>query len=208
MNNTRQLASRIVERLDEIPNGFRNLDKDQLLNDIRDLYDQALELETVQYVQPQATAPEPKKAVVATPVVETPEPAVKTVPEGVSEKPEPPKAKPEPAAVETPVVEAEAPSDEGTLAGKLNQKPIADLRSGIPLNEKFGFIRNLFANNASDYADAILKLNDMDALERATEYVEKLAKRNSWDNEETIVKTFKAYVERRHLAVSEANADQ
>lgn len=208
MNNTRQLASRIVERLDEIPNGFRNVDKDQLLNDIRDLYDQALELDTVQYVQPQAAGPEPKKAVVVEPVVETPKPTVKTVPEVVLEKPEPPKAKSEPAAVETPVVEAEVPSDEGTLAGKLNQKPIADLRSGIPLNEKFGFIRNLFANNASDYADAILKLNDMDSLEQAAEYVEKLANRNSWDNEETIVRTFRAYVERRHLAVSEANADQ
>lgn len=208
MNNTRQLASRIVERLDEIPNGFRNVDKDQLLSDIRDLYDQALELETVQYVQPTENASEPAKTVEEKPVAETPKPAVKTVPEVVAETPEPQKANPEPAVVETPVAEVEVPSDEGTLAGKLNQKPISDLRSGIPLNEKFGFIRNLFANNASDYADAILKLNDMESQEQATEYVEKLATRNAWDGEESIVKTFRAYVERRHLAVSEANADQ
>ena len=57
MNNTRQLAERITERVDNIPSGFRNVDKEALLADIRDLYDQAMELETVQY----SASPEPKE---------------------------------------------------------------------------------------------------------------------------------------------------
>lgn len=207
MNSTRQLASRIVERLDSIPTGFRNVDKDALLSDIRDLYDQAMELETVQLSAVQEVAPLAEKPVVIEPIKKK-VPKPKPVSESIPVPPAKVASKPRPAITESTVGEPETTSDEGTLAGKLNQKPIADLRSGIPLNEKFGFIRNLFANNASDYADAILKLNNFESTEEALGYVAKLTDRKSWDVEDANVRNFRSYVERRHLMASEANADQ
>ena len=207
MNSTRQLASRILERLDSIPSGFRNLDKDALLSDIRDLYDQAMELETIQPSTVKEVAAIAEKQVAVEPIKKN-APKPKPVSESTQVPAAKAESKPKPAIVESTVAEPETPTDEGTLAGKLNQKPIADLRSGIPLNEKFGFIRNLFANNASDYADAILKLNNFETAEQAIGYVAKLTDRKSWDVEDPYVKNFRSYVERRHLVASEANADQ
>ena len=206
MNTARQLSERITERIENIPDDFRAIDKDALLNDIRNLYDTILDLEassgttTVSANEPvitQKKEPEPQAAVNSEPVAPVSK-ATKVV------------AKKEPSLVEVKESDPrqEVDSDEGTLAGKLNQKPITDLRSGIPLNEKFGFIQNLFQNNASDYGDAILKMNNANDQDEALSYFNKLTERKAWDMENAQVKSLRSYIERRHLMASEANADQ
>ncbi|MBL4585725.1 MAG: hypothetical protein JKX84_01505, partial [Flavobacteriales bacterium] len=102
------------------------------------------------------------------------------------------------------IAEEKAPevvSDKNILAGKLNQKPLEDLRTGIPLNEKFGMIRNLFSGNASDFGDAVLKLNNAASSEEMAHYLGLLKQRFSWDAESESYIAFAGYVERRMMTV-------
>jgi hypothetical protein len=117
--------------------------------------------------------------------------------------PEPPKTEvgvPKPELVESAprlAVKAEKENNEAILAGKLNNKPIADLRSGIPLNEKFGIIRNLFAGNASDFGDAVLKLNSFENVNELKQHFQFLTQRKDWDMESESYQIFLSYVERK-----------
>lgn len=101
------------------------------------------------------------------------------------------------------------PNNEAILAGKLNRKPISDLSSGIPLNEKFGIIRNLFAGNASDFGDAVLKLNNSKSAAELKHYFQLLTQRRDWDMESEGYQLFLGYVERKagSLQPSEADTD-
>jgi len=101
------------------------------------------------------------------------------------------------------------PNNESILAGKLNRKPITDLSSGIPLNEKFGIIRNLFSGNASDFGDAVLKLNNSKSAAELKHYFQLLTQRRDWDMENESYQIFLGYVERKagSLQTSEADTD-
>lgn len=105
---------------------------------------------------------------------------------------------------------AEKPNDERILAGQLSRKPLEDLRTGIPLNEKFGIIRNLFKGNASDYGDAVLKLNNAASTTEMQHYLDLLQQRFGWDLQSEAYQMFSVYVERKMLTLqtSDANADQ
>ncbi len=107
-------------------------------------------------------------------------------------------------------VKAEKPNDEAILAGRLNRKPVGDLRSAIPLNEKFGIIRNLFGGNASDFGDAVLKLNNSRSPEELKHYFQLLTQRKGWDMESGSYQIFLDYVDRRSssISASDANTDQ
>ena len=168
--------------------------------------------------------PEPV-AVAPAPVAEAPKP-VAEVPEPIAEAPkkmvEEPVAEAKPVA-EAPVVEekpkakkepmigkAEPVSktaDKKILAGQFNQEPLADLRSGIPLNEKFGIIRNLFKGNASDFGDAVLKLNNAANAKEMAHYIELLTQRFEWDDRTEAYQSFMGYVERKMLTLKPSNAD-
>jgi hypothetical protein len=107
-------------------------------------------------------------------------------------------------------VKAEKSNDDTILAGKLNRKPVSDLRSAIPLNEKFGIIRNLFGGNASDFGDAVLKLNNSRSPEELKHYFQLLTQRKGWDMESESYQIFLDYVDRRSssISASDANTDQ
>ena len=129
-------------------------------------------------------------------------------PEPVAEKPA---EKKEPKPAKEPMI-AEKQTDEGDsnekiLAGQFNKTPLSDLRSGIPLNEKFGIIRNLFKGNASDFGDAVLKLNNAANEKEMTHYMGLLKQRFSWDEEAEAYKNFVGYVERKKLTLQPSNAD-
>ena len=127
-----------------------------------------------------------------------------------------PKAVPttEPVAIKKPLIGKEETraetADQNTLGGQLNRKPLEDLRSGIPLNEKFGIIRGLFKGNASDFGDAVLKLNNAVNVTEMTHYLNLLQQRFEWDVESEAYKNFYIYIERKMLTLkpSNANADK
>jgi hypothetical protein len=106
--------------------------------------------------------------------------------------------------------EGEKQNDDKTLAGQLGKKPLEDLRTGIPLNEKFGIIRGLFGGNASDFGDAVLKLNNAVSVDEMNHYLDIMRQRFGWDLESEVYDTFYTYVERKKmtLQMSNANANQ
>lgn len=127
-----------------------------------------------------------------------------------AEKPEPveasPVAAPAPAAV-APVTRSVAFSLSGVLQkngdsqlvmAHLKLKPIDDLKSGIGLNEKFLFIRELFNNDHLAYADAIEQLNASTTLEEAEIIIaEKLLPVYHWDLETEAAVSFLHLIFRR-----------
>ncbi len=146
-------------------------------------------------------APEPVKEEAPAPVVEA------KVEEKVEEKEveEKPKAKKEPL-----IGKEDAKKEDGDkkiLAGQFNKTPLADLRSGIPLNEKFGIIRILFKGNASDFGDAVLKLNNAANAKEMEHYMDLLSQRFTWDDSTEAYQNFVGYVERKKLSLQPSNAD-
>ena len=166
-------------------------------------------------VEPVVEIPAKKEEpVVELPVVKEEAAAEEIVVEPVAEKvTKEPKAMPtaEPVASKKPLIGKEEArtemADQNTLGGQLNRKPLEDLRSGIPLNEKFGIIRGLFKGNASDFGDAVLKLNNAVNVTEMTHYLNLLQQRFGWDVESEAYKNFYTYIERKMLTLQPLNAN-
>jgi hypothetical protein len=84
-----------------------------------------------------------------------------------------------------------------TVSEHLHRKPVRDLKAAIGINEKFLFINRLFDGNLHDYSEAIEKLNGMNELASAKQFVAELAGRFSWEDTSDPVKSFTELVERR-----------
>ncbi|MCF8257177.1 MAG: hypothetical protein K9J06_06470 [Flavobacteriales bacterium] len=224
---------RIGERMAQLSSHPSALSRDLLLGELRQCYDVVLgmSLPVGQPVAIEAPAPAPVKEtpmaaaevpMQAAPVEEAPiaQPVAATVATPVAEERHIPEVRKTvaPAIPKEPVakenahtaVKVEKANDLNILAGRLNNKPISDLQSGIPLNEKFGIIRNLFAGNASDFGDAVIKLNNSRSAEELVHYFELLAQRRNWDSENESYQVLLGFVERRAatLGVSDADPDQ
>lgn len=124
---------------------------------------------------------------------------------------------PEPAAkpeVTTPAPVAPAPAvssvafslsgviqksgDSQLVMAHLKLKPIDDLKSGIGLNEKFLFIRELFNNDHLAYADAIELLNACSSMEAAEQIIaNQLLPQYHWDLETEAAVSFLHLIFRR-----------
>lgn len=88
--------------------------------------------------------------------------------------------------------------DSQLVMAHLKLKPIDDLKSGIGLNEKFLFIRELFNNDHLAYADAIEQLNASNTLEEAENTIaEKLLPVYQWDLETEAAVSFLHLIFRR-----------
>jgi hypothetical protein len=80
----------------------------------------------------------------------------------------------------------------------LKLKPIDDLKSGIGLNEKFLFIRELFNNDHLAYAEAIEQLNACTNIAAAEQIIaNKLLPQYGWDLETEATVSFLHLVFRR-----------
>jgi len=87
-----------------------------------------------------------------------------------------------------------------TLAEKLHHHPIKDLKQAIGINEKFLFINQLFDGNLQQYSEAIDKVNSLNNLESAREFITtELAVRLNWDDSNEHVQNFMELVERRFI---------
>jgi hypothetical protein len=80
----------------------------------------------------------------------------------------------------------------------LKLKPIDDLKSGIGLNEKFLFIRELFGNDHMAYAEAIEKLNQADGIAAAEQVLaEDILPKQQWDLDTEAALSFLHLIYRR-----------
>lgn len=90
--------------------------------------------------------------------------------------------------------------DSKTLAQKLEQTPVPDLKSAIGINLRFRFVSTLFKNDSDAYSAAVEKLNNFNSFLEADEYIQNsLADQFDWEKKNPTVKQFIGLVERRYL---------
>lgn len=201
MREIKEQLRQVTERIDALKEHPSTLTKDAVLNDLRKLYDAVADADVAQG-EAEVEASGPSTVIPTVEKEPEPVPAEQKVEEEITVKEEIP---PQEKSVVNEV--SETASDKNILAGKLNRTPLGDLRSGIPLNEKFGIIQNLFKGNASDFGDAVLKLNNSDSPKEMGHYLNLLKQRLGWDEENESYIAFAGYVERRMMSSETSSAD-
>lgn len=72
--------------------------------------------------------------------------------------------------------------DDNTLAAKLQQKPINELRTAIGINDKFLFVNELFGGSMEKYNRSIENLDDMKTLNGTLIYLNELKVELQWNS--------------------------
>ena len=165
-----------------------------------EIYETSVDAETVDEVAAEEPAIEEKTVEVAPEVV--PEPAVAETPATPAE---PIRQEPEPEKVIT-LGEQLGQSRQSSLndrfasnkpaEGSYGLKPISDIKSSIPLGERFLFTRTLFSGSGALFESTVAALNGMSSMEEAEGYVRA---NFNWDMESSTVTDFMNIVRRRYL---------
>lgn len=165
-----------------------------------EIYETSVDAETVDEVAAEEPAIEEKTVEVAPEVV--PEPAVAETPATPAE---PIRQEPEPEKVIT-LGEQLGQSRQSSLndrfasnkpaEGSYGLKPISDIKSSIPLGERFLFTRTLFSGSGALFESTVAALNGMSSMEEAEGYVRA---NFNWDMESSTVADFMNIVRRRYL---------
>lgn len=80
--------------------------------------------------------------------------------------------------------------------GSYGLKPISDIKSSIPLGERFLFTRTLFSGSGALFESTVAALNGMSSMEEAEGYIRA---NFNWDMESSTVADFMNIVRRRYL---------
>lgn len=83
-----------------------------------------------------------------------------------------------------------------TLGQRIVHAPISDLKSAIPINDRFRFQRDLFQNNVSLFNETLVKLNGLASFTEALCYVQT---QFTWDEENATTIDFMALLKRRFV---------
>ena len=95
-----------------------------------------------------------------------------------------------------PINETLAPKKTGSdLSSKLQTTPLSSISSGVGLNDKFLFIRELFKGDNVLYNSAILHLDTAGSLENALDFIHL---HFDWDEKNETVQKFINLIYRRH----------
>jgi ribosomal protein L29 len=84
-----------------------------------------------------------------------------------------------------------------SLAKKMENTPIVDLKKAISLNQRFQFSKELFKGNNQDYEVAIDRLNTVER-EEALKHLQQLKSKYAWSDESSVTQDFVDLVSRRH----------
>ena len=165
-----------------------------------EIYETSVDAETVDEVAAEEPAIEEKTVEVAPEVV--PEPAVAETPATPAE---PIRQEPEPEKVIT-LGEQLGQSRQSSLndrfasnkpaEGSYGLKPISDIKSSIPLGERFLFTRTLFSGSGALFESTVAALNGMSSIDEADSY---LRTNFRWDMDSPVVVDFMNIVRRRYL---------
>jgi len=91
-----------------------------------------------------------------------------------------------------------ASSANSFVGGRMQFQPIADLATGIGLNDKFTFINELFGNNPAQYDEAITRINKAVNADEAGWILQKYHS-SEWQNKEETLQRLKDFVKRRFI---------
>jgi hypothetical protein len=83
------------------------------------------------------------------------------------------------------------------VADKIGKNKISGLNQTIGINEKFFFINELFEGDMKEYKTAIDTLDRAESLERAVEFMHKLAENHGWDKAQEAYGKLMDFVERK-----------
>jgi len=86
-----------------------------------------------------------------------------------------------------------------SIAAKLHNNPIKDLKAAIGINEKFKFINELFEGNLQKYNDGITKLNALNNRDEAIQLLSSLKSESAWDEYSEAFQELTDLVQRRYL---------
>jgi len=199
------LVSRFHEQ--EKVNG---LELDVALQKTQEVYEQLLRIKLVPEAAPTET-PITERAVVAKRIAkEEPSPVpeekkIKKVEPAPVQEEKKPQADPAKAAILAekispsdfhPINETLAQQKSGAdLSSKMQTAPLSSIVSGIGLNDKFLYIRELFNGDNALYSNTIRNLDAANSLEDALDFIHR---QFDWDEENTTAQKFVALVYRRH----------
>ncbi|MGV3707177.1 MAG: hypothetical protein ACO1NU_17530 [Arcticibacter sp.] len=156
-------------------------------------------------LQEPVRAAEPEKAPEP---VRTPEPVSFKAPEPERTYPSvpvTPPASPEPAPTQQPRVQSindmiSAQKAQQSPGSSYKQPPIADLKSGVSLNDKLLFIKDLFNGYSLAYSEAMEILNRFDTFESADNFLKSnYAAKNNWAAKQGTVDKFYEVLRRRFV---------
>lgn len=94
-----------------------------------------------------------------------------------------------------------ANKEDKSIGARMQQKPVSNIKEVIGVNEKFLFINELFDGNIQEYHDAIARLNDMQGMQEAFDYLNVLSEKYSWDasRSSSTIEKLANYVQRRYM---------
>lgn len=87
--------------------------------------------------------------------------------------------------------------DDITLAERLQQNPVRDLKSAIGINDKFLFVNELFGGSMEKYNKSIENLNDLKTLNGAMIYLNELKIELQWNSSNEAYQKLKELVSRK-----------
>jgi len=88
--------------------------------------------------------------------------------------------------------------NQGGMGSRILFQPIADLNTGIGLNDKFSFISDLFGNNTVQYDEAIMRINKAVNLDEANWILQKYHSA-VWEQKHESLARLKDFVKRRFI---------
>ncbi len=88
--------------------------------------------------------------------------------------------------------------DDNSIGQRLQQSQIADLKSGIGINDKFLFINELFKGDLAGYNKAIESLNHCGDRNQAVEQLEEIRAAYSWSEQSVSFRRFSDFLKRRY----------
>lgn len=91
-----------------------------------------------------------------------------------------------------------APNQDHSIAARMQQSPIKDLREAIGINEKFLFINELFKGNLNQYNKSIDELNAFESINGAFTCLIELKVQHQWDENGSAFKKLKELIERKY----------
>lgn len=90
-----------------------------------------------------------------------------------------------------------ATTEDKSIASKLQQNKLGDLRDAIGINEKFMFINELFNGDMGRYNKAIDEINSLQSKAGSDTYIMELKIEKQWDMESDAFIKFKELVDRK-----------
>ena len=86
-----------------------------------------------------------------------------------------------------------------SVAERLQQNRITDLRAAMGINDKFLFINDLFQGDSDRYNQAIEALNTLAGMDEATIHLNHLQQQYGWDNGSPVFDKLRDFIRRRYL---------